>query len=130
MAAQIRSGHYAFATAYEYVQQLAMQMLKDGFLQADDSFLSTLAIKIIDEHNGDITVQEFCQEMNTFLMPGNHVNWNKVVTELDLGPYRITENYAYFEGDERRHRITKSQWQDIDEQYHQVFLQDPELNLP
>lgn len=108
MAAQIRSGHYAFATAYEYVQQLAMQMLKDGFLQADDSFLSTLAIKIIDELDGDITVQELCQEMNTYLMPGNRVNWNKVVINLDLGPYTITENDAYFEGDERHYQIIKS----------------------
>lgn len=41
-------------------------------------------------------------------MPGNRVNWHKVVIELNLGPYTVTENDAYFEGDERRYQIIKS----------------------
>ena len=83
-------------------------MLQDGHLEADDQFLSALAIKRIETHNGDITVQELCQEMNAILMPGNCVVWRTIVVDLPLGPYTITENDAYSEHDERHYQIIKS----------------------
>lgn len=107
-AAIASNTNYPSTAIYNYLKEIAVNMLQDGHLEADDQFISALAIKRIEAHNGYITVQELCQEMNALLMPGNRVNWQKIVIELNLGPYTVTENDAYFEGDERRYKIKKS----------------------
>lgn len=107
-AAIASNTNYSSTYIYNYLKEVAVNMLQDGHLEADDQFLSALAIRRIEAHNGDITVQELCQKMNALLMPGNRVVWSTIVTDLPLGPYTVTENDAYFEGDERRYKIRKA----------------------
>lgn len=92
MAAQIRnSGCYTFGHIYEQVKETALQMLRDGHLTADNDFLSAQAIRIIDKHDGNITVDAVLQELNS-IFPGCRVEWRHIVMEIPLGPYTVIED--------------------------------------
>lgn len=74
MASSIASKmNYPPTYLYDYLKEVALNMIKDGSLRVDENFLSTVAVRIIDDYNGDITVRELCQEINSIILPGNAV---------------------------------------------------------